>query len=82
MVAKFLDHNNRESSFATATENSKKAIGLDWQKSNFARASRFFVHFLALLHDCARFMESVSKNAKIFFFFRIQPRKVRHHLTN
>ena len=38
MVAKFVDHNNRKF-FATATANSKKAIGLDWQKNNFARAS-------------------------------------------
>ena len=30
-------------------ETSKKAIGLDWQKNNFARASRFFVHFLAVI---------------------------------
>ena len=29
------------------TENGKKAIGLDWQNNNFARASRFFVHFRA-----------------------------------
>ena len=29
--------------------NSKKVIGLDWQKNNFARASRFFVHFLAVV---------------------------------
>ena len=28
-------------------ENGKKAIGLDWQNNNFARASRFFVHFFA-----------------------------------
>ena len=34
--------------FATATTNSKKAIGLDWQKNNFAPASRFLVHFLAV----------------------------------
>ena len=28
------------------TANSKKTIGLDWQKkNNFARASPFFVHF-------------------------------------
>ena len=30
-------------------ENGKKAIGLDWQNNNFARASRFFVHFLAFV---------------------------------
>ena len=32
-------------------KNGKKAIGLDWRNNNFARASRFFVHFLALLLD-------------------------------
>ena len=26
----------------------KKAVELDWQNNNFARASRFFVHFFAL----------------------------------
>ena len=30
-------------------ENGKKAIGLDWQNNNFARASRFFVHFFAVV---------------------------------
>ena len=30
-------------------ENGKKAIGLDWQNNNFARASRFFVHFFAVI---------------------------------
>ena len=30
-------------------ENSDKPIGLDWQINNFARASRFFVHFLAVV---------------------------------
>ena len=29
-------------------ENGKKAIGLDWQNNNFARASRLFVHFFAV----------------------------------
>ena len=27
----------------------KNAIGLDWPNNNFARASRFFVHFLAVV---------------------------------
>ena len=27
-------------------ENGKRAIGVDWQNNYFARASRFFVHFL------------------------------------
>ena len=30
-------------------ENGIKPIGLDWQNNNFARASRFFVHFLAVV---------------------------------
>ena len=29
-------------------ENGKKAIGLDWQDNNFARAPRFLVHFSAV----------------------------------
>ena len=30
-------------------ERQKKPIGLDWQNNNFARATRFFVHFLAVV---------------------------------
>ena len=30
-------------------EKDKKAIALDWQNENFARASRFFVHFFAVV---------------------------------
>ena len=30
-------------------ENGKKPIGYDWQNNNLARASRFFVHFLAVV---------------------------------
>ena len=29
-------------------KNGKKAIGLDWQNNNFARASRFFVDLFAV----------------------------------
>ena len=36
----------------------KKAIGLDWQNNGFARASRFFVHFLAVVARLQR--ESAS----------------------
>ena len=36
----------------------KKAIGLDWQNNGFARASRFFVHFLAVVAQLQR--ESAS----------------------
>ena len=38
--------NNHE---GDGNENSKEAIGLDWQNNNFARASRFFVHFFAVV---------------------------------
>ena len=34
-------------------ENGKKPIGLDWQNNNFARATRFFVHFLAVVRESA-----------------------------
>ena len=30
-------------------ENGNNAIVLDWQNNNFARASRFFVHFFAVV---------------------------------
>ena len=32
-----------------SNENGKKAIALDWQNNNFARASRFFEHFFAVV---------------------------------
>ena len=35
-------------------ENGKKAIGLDKQNNNFARASRFFVHFSAVVAGLQR----------------------------
>ena len=43
------DHDNRELKQRQGNETGKKAIGLDWQKNNFARVSRFFVHFLAVI---------------------------------
>ena len=50
MVAKVLDNNKLISNVdGDGNENGKKAIGLDWQNNNFARASRFFVHFLAVI---------------------------------
>ena len=52
MVAKVLDNNKREpisSDDGDGNEKGKKAIGLYWQNNNFARASRFFVHFLAVV---------------------------------
>ena len=43
MVAKFLDHNNRE------FLQQQKTISLDWQKNNVAHVSRFFAHSLAVV---------------------------------
>ena len=34
---------------ATATKTAKKAIGLDWQNNNFARAAHFFEHFFVVV---------------------------------
>ena len=73
-----------------ATRKAEKAIGLDWQKkSNFTRASGFFVHFFAvgarlrrenaLFHAC---QEREQKTTTFFLFswtliqsFRIQLQK-------
>ena len=33
---------------SAVNEDGKKAIGLDWQINNSARASRIFVHFFAV----------------------------------
>ena len=38
--------------------NGKKAIGSDWQNNNFARASRFFVHFSTVI---ARLQRETAK---------------------
>ena len=35
-------------------ENGKKAIGLDKENNNFARASRFFAHFFAVVAPLRR----------------------------
>ena len=40
------DDDNGELKQRQGNETGKKAIGLDWQKNNFARASRFFVRFI------------------------------------
>ena len=52
MVAKYLDHNNRElkqQRRRRQRERQKKALSLEKQNNNFAPASRFFVHFLAVV---------------------------------
>ena len=55
-------------------ENDKKAIGLDWQNNNFARASRFFVHFFAVAARLQRennftFCRGRENKTTTFFFF-------------
>ena len=54
MVAKFLDHNNRElkQDDGDGNENGKKARGLNKKNNNFTRALRFSVYFSASLCDC------------------------------
>ena len=51
MVTKFLDHNNTELSNddREGNENGKKMNSFILAKNSFARASRFSVHFLAVL---------------------------------
>ena len=43
------DDDNRELKQRQGNETGKKVIELDWKKNKFARASRFFVHFLAVI---------------------------------
>ena len=57
-------------------EKGKHAIGLDWQNSNFARSSCFFVHFFAVAARCnvkvpiiARFVEDVNEDNDFYFSF-------------
>ena len=52
MVAKCLDDNKRElkqRQWRRQRGWQKKAIGLEWQNNNFARASRIFINFLAVV---------------------------------
>ena len=48
MVAKFLDQNNREFLHLFGEQEKYSNFSLA-KKNNFARASRFFVHFLAVV---------------------------------
>ena len=50
MIAKFLDHNNRElKQRRHVAKTTEKAVGLYQQNNNSARASRFFIRFLAIV---------------------------------
>jgi len=78
MVAKFLDHNNRElkQDDGDGNENGKKAIGLYKKNNNFTRGLRFSVHFSAvaarLRHEIPNFTRPLygvgENNTKILFF--------------
>ena len=78
MVAKFLDDNNMEF-LQRRRRTAKKKTGLDWQKINFARASRFSVDFLAVVarlrHETSYLTRPLygvgdhEHNTKSFFFF-------------
>ena len=57
-------------------KNGKKAVGLDWQNNIFARASRFFVHFLTVTARLrcenafiSRFVEDVNTRQRLSFSF-------------
>ena len=54
-------------------ENGNKAIGLNWQNNNFARASRLFVHFSAVTARLPNLTfyggREHKTERKIFFFF-------------
>ena len=44
----FLSLGSLNNDDGDGNENGKKVMGFDWQNNNFARASRFFVHFFAV----------------------------------
>ena len=76
MVVKFLDHNNRELKCERRLQRQQEQLE---SNNNFARAARFFVHFLAaaarLRHETSEFhalalWPGVGKpNITVFVFF-------------
>ena len=77
MVAKFSDDNNREF-LQRRRRTAKKTKGRDWQKRKvFARASSFFVRFLAVVarprHETSEFHALAGagehKTQSLLFFF-------------
>ena len=79
------------------SENGKKAVGLDRQNNNFARASRFLVHFFAVTTRLYHmkvpnftFFGGPENSRETFLFFSsisiqsfiINSRKICEHLTN
>ena len=57
LISPVLAHVRLSKDDGDGNENGKKAIGSDRQKNNFARASRFFMHFLAVV---ARLRRKIS----------------------
>ena len=57
LISPVLAHVSLSKDDGDGNENGKKAIGSDRQKNNFARASRFFMHFLAVV---ARLRRKIS----------------------
>ena len=63
--------------YGDGNENGDKAIGLNWQNNNFARASRFFVPFSAVVARLQRaaalsnfmFRRGREHKTTTFFFF-------------
>ena len=68
-----------------SNENGKKALGLDWQDNNFARASRFFVHFLAVVarlpREYAYFHVSSRTGTQDNNFLKL-PSNIRRRILN
>ena len=70
-------------------EKGKKAIGLDWQNNNFARASRFCVNFFAVRARLRRETEDVKTRQRLSVSFpefwrsllKFNSRKYCQHLT-
>ena len=57
-------------------ENGKKAIGVDYQNNNFARASRFFIHFFTVASRLQResaynftFCRGSERRQQLYFSF-------------
>ena len=54
------------------TKNGNKLICLDWQNNNFAHASRFFVHFFAIIAQLQHekvFSRTGTQNNNFLFLF-------------
>ena len=64
-------------------ENSNEPIGLDWQNNNFARASRFFVHFFAAVARLERGNASLKNFLIVFSWTLIQSFRIelQKHLS-